>query len=85
MGRGVMIPAGILALIVIVVIAAVALGRARFERRISGEVEDLLARNKGIRPDVLTEADLAGLPDPVQHWLRCSQVVGKVRPIRAAA
>ena len=76
-----MIIVGILAGVAVVAASAVVLGRVRFERRISSEIDELLARSRDTRPTVLTEADLAGLPQPVRRWLGYSQVVGKERPV----
>lgn len=76
-----MIIVGILAGVAVVAALAVVMGRVIFDRRISGEIDELLARSRDARPAVVTEADLAGLPEPVQRWLRYSQVVGRERPV----
>jgi hypothetical protein len=44
------------------------------------EVQGLLAASKG-RSRLVTEADLVGLPEPVQRWLRWSNVVGTAYPV----
>jgi hypothetical protein len=72
-----MIVAGVLAGSALAVAAA---GRAGFDRQVSREVVALFAASSGAEPAVLGEADLAGLPEPVQRWLRYAQVVGKERP-----
>ena len=64
----------------IVATAAVGVGRVATERRIAGEITDLFAASEDTAPSIVTEADLAELPEPVQRWLRWSQVVGKARP-----
>jgi len=61
--------------------AAGVIGRVWFERRIANEADDMLARVSDGSPGVLTEANLQGLPEPVQRWLRYSNVVGKPRPL----
>lgn len=75
-----MVVAGLVAGVVVVVATAVVIGRVNFQRRISAEVGELLARGKGIPRTALIEADHALLPEPVRRWLRYSQVVGKERP-----
>jgi hypothetical protein len=60
--------------------AASVTGRMRFERRIANEIDELFTRVSDPSPGVLTEADIQGLPEPVQRWLRYSDVVGKPRP-----
>jgi hypothetical protein len=51
-----------------------------FDRRMAREVQGLFAASKG-RSHLVTEADLVGLPGPVQHWLRWSNVVGTAYPV----
>jgi hypothetical protein len=73
---------------VVVTLAVVALGaglaafaaRVTFERRIAEETAALLAASATHQPAVVTENDLAPLPEPVQRWLRWAQVVGAPRP-----
>jgi hypothetical protein len=55
-------------------------GRVTFERRMSREVKELFAARRDVQPTVVTEDDLTRLPEPVQRWLRYSQVVGRERP-----
>lgn len=62
-------------------ILAVWVGQIATERRIEREVGELLARRAEIEPETITESDLAGLPEPVQRWLRWAQVIGKERPL----
>lgn len=63
-----------------VLAASVGTGHAVFARQIDREVGELLAAGGNARPTALTEDDLAGLPAPVQRWLRYSRVVGMERP-----
>jgi hypothetical protein len=70
---------GIAGAVVLVAVAAIAIGRARFERRVSGEIAALLGAAPG-EARVVTEDDLTGLPDPVRRWLRWAGVVGKPYP-----
>jgi hypothetical protein len=62
------------------IIVAVGMGRIVFERRVDEEIGALLAASGVPAPRIVTDDDLAGLPDPVQRWLRWAQVVGKPIP-----
>jgi hypothetical protein len=66
--------------IILLAVAAVAIGRALFERRIDEEVVALLAASGASEPEVVTEDDLRALPEPVQRWLGWAQIVGKPIP-----
>ena len=54
--------------------------RREFEGRIDREIDDLLAARNPEAGEIVTEADLDGLPEPVRRWLRWSGVVGRPRP-----
>ncbi len=58
-------------------VGAVALASFQFNRAVDREIDEMFARCKGLQPGVLTEADIRGLPEPVQRWLRYAGVVGK--------
>jgi hypothetical protein len=62
------------------VAALLGIARVSIDRQLAREVEDLFAAGTTADPQVLTEAGLAGLPEPVQRWLRGSGVVGRERP-----
>jgi hypothetical protein len=51
-----------------------------FQPQVSREVQRLFRATNG-RVRLVTEADLAGLPEPVQRWLRWSNVVGTQYPV----
>src|SRR5947208_2030116 len=72
---------GLFAAIALAGAGAVAGGSVAFERRVSREVADLFAGAAGATPTVVAEADLTGLPEPVQRWLRRARVVGRARPV----
>jgi hypothetical protein len=62
--------------------ATVASARIGFRRRITREIDALLAKADAVvEPGLVTEGDLEGLPEPVQRWLRWSRVVGTPRPV----
>jgi hypothetical protein len=52
-------------------------------RTLRNEARELLQQARPVQPDLITEAHLLALPEPVQRYLRYSQVVGK-EPIRTA-
>ena len=60
--------------------SALALSRLAFDRCVTQEVRHLFAASNG-RSRLVTEADLVGLPEPVQRWLRWSNVVGTAYPV----
>ena len=75
---------GIILVIVLIILAVVALlGMWNFDRQMKSEADALLDASQPPSDDVITEADLADLPEPVQRYMRFSGVVGK-RPIRNA-
>jgi hypothetical protein len=54
--------------------------RSAFDQRVAREVRRLFGASMG-RSRLVTEADLVGLPEPVQRWLRWSNVVGTAYPV----
>ncbi|UCH09319.1 MAG: hypothetical protein JSU61_08750, partial [Fidelibacterota bacterium] len=43
------------------------------------EVREMFTETEADKPELVTEADLDGLPEPVQRYLRYTGVVGKER------
>lgn len=80
MSKRMKIGIGTIAAVVLIVSSSVGGGRLLTERRISREIDDLLAASNGNEPTIVTETELAGLPEPVKRWLRYAQVIGKQRP-----
>jgi len=72
---------GALAATLVVAASSVGVGRFVFERRISRQVDDLLAASQDSQSTVIAESDLAELPEPVQRWLRRAHVVGSAYPV----
>lgn len=68
---------GTLANLILLVAASLAYTGWRFENRYQQDVQTGLMRAKTIQPTVVTDADLAHLPAPVQAYLRYVGVVGK--------
>jgi hypothetical protein len=80
MGKRIKIAAAVIGALIAIVGVAVWAGRLVSDRRIDAEVDELLAAIPANPPAVVSEEDLAGLPEPVQRWLRWSQIVGKEYP-----
>jgi hypothetical protein len=80
MRKAVRVTIGAIAILVVAAVSAVLIGRYTFNRSVDREVTELFERSVSAEPSILTEADIAHLPEPVQRWLRYSNVVGKERP-----
>ena len=61
-------------------VSAALIVQRRQRRRIRHDVDGLFATMEDEQPLVVTEDDLVGLPEPVERWLRCSGIVGTIRP-----
>jgi len=71
---------GLVVLVIIVILViSFAISYVRFERRVADEVRELFKEAEETGPEVISEADLEGLPEPVQKYLRYAQIVGKKR------
>jgi hypothetical protein len=80
MYRVLRIVAGSILILLAGVLAAAMIGRYAFNRSVDSEVTDLFQHTAAAEPAVLTEADIAHLPEPVQRWLRYSNVIGREYP-----
>ncbi|MFN8558776.1 MAG: DUF6544 family protein [Dehalococcoidia bacterium] len=80
MRSGFKLAAGAVAAVAVAAGAALSIGRVASERRITREIEALLAARSDAPPVIVTEADLAPLPEPVRRWLTHAGIIGKVRP-----
>jgi hypothetical protein len=68
---------GILAILILALVAVVLINESAFKRGVDAEVTALFQNAGPSDTTVVTEADLAHLPPPIQRYLRRSQVVGK--------
>ena len=76
---------GLVVLVIIIVLAvSFTISYIVFERKVDNEVEKLFKKSKETGPEVISEADIEGLPEPVQRYLRYAQVIGKekIRTVR---
>jgi hypothetical protein len=73
-----------IAVALLVLATMVAIGAAVvFQRRMTGEIDALLADAHAPRSEQVEERDIARLPAPVQRWLRYSRVIGTISPATA--
>lgn len=72
---------GTIGTVLILAVSTVGIAEAMYTRQLNRDVDQLFAQsNARAEPAVVSEADLARLPEPVQRWLRWAQVVGKPVP-----
>ncbi len=70
---------GLLAVLVVLFVVVTTIAHNSFNQKVKAEVEALF-RDQMKSRDVVTAADLEGLPPVVAKWLSVSGVVGKERP-----
>lgn len=68
---------GTIANVIVLLVAIPALGARQFEQSYRRDVREGLQRTNELKEELLTEKDLEPLPEPVQKYLRFSEVVGK--------
>ena len=68
-----------LGVVLAAVAGVIALGLRSFDVQMDGEAESLLDSAQRPPAGVITEADLANLPDPVQRYCRRTGILGKPR------
>jgi hypothetical protein len=68
---------GTIANIIILIAAIAAWGSSRFENSFRKDVQENFLHNNAMPTELLTEADLQHLPEPVQRYLKYAGVVGK--------
>lgn len=61
----------------VVYLGVVSIGSVMFERKVKGEIEKLFAGIDKDKVEIITEEDVAKLPEPVQRWLQRVQIIGK--------
>src|SRR5690348_14483325 len=72
---------GTIGTVLVLLITTVGVADVLYARQLNRDVDQLFARmNTNAEPSVVTEADLARLPEPVQRWLRWAHVAGKPVP-----
>ncbi len=69
----------ILAALLILIVIAAFIGKRALTSRVHREVTEMFEQSLPMNPDIVTEGELTGLPEPVQRWLRFSRVIGNER------
>lgn len=74
----------IFGIIIVLVASSITIGNITFRRKVKNEVAELFKNSKEIETEIVTEADIDGLPEPVQRYLRYTQIIGKekIRTVR---
>jgi len=74
----------ILGVIIVLIASSIIIGNLTFKRKVNSEVVKLFRESEDVRPKIVTEEDIKGLPEPVQRYLRYSQIIGKeeIRTVR---
>lgn len=67
----------ILAIIVVLIVSAITIGNITFKQKVKNEVTGLFKKSKEIKSEIITEEDIKVLPEPVQRYLKHSQIIGK--------
>jgi hypothetical protein len=68
---------GMIPNIIILIVAIVSFSSFSMSKMISHETEEILDATKGAESEIITHADIAVLPDPVQTWMRGTGIIGK--------
>ena len=71
-------------IIIILMAAAITIGNLTFKQKVKNEIEELFQKSKELKPEIVTEEDIKGLPKPVQRYLNYTQIIGKekIRTVR---
>ncbi|MFC2169526.1 DUF6544 family protein [Acidobacteriota bacterium] len=75
----VLIILGVVAGLIAMITGAGSIGYLQFRARVKREAADLFKNKKEASAGIVTEEDLVGLPEPVQRYLRHTQIIGKER------
>ena len=67
----------IFGVIIILIASAITIGNFTFNKKVKDEVEELFKKSKETKTEVVTEEDIKSLPEPVQRYLRYTQMIGK--------
>ena len=67
----------VLVILLLVFIAIITTGSSIFKCRIYYEAQKVLVKRSNLERKIITEDDLEGLPEPVNGYLKCMQIVGK--------
>ena len=65
--------------VIVLLVLSFAVGNVLFTWRVNREVEKLFKKQPVTKQQVITEEDIALLPEPMQRYVRYTQVIGKSR------
>ena len=70
----------ILLILILLLLSVSYIANILFNQKVEKEVKEFFASNiKDNNKEIIQQSDLEGLPNPVQKWLKYSQVIGKER------
>jgi len=69
----------VLGILIFLIASSIIIGTIAFNKKVKNEIGDLFNKTKETKPEVVADADIEGLPEPVQKWLKNSQIIGKER------
>jgi len=69
----------IFSVIVALIASVCVMGNIAFTKRVKEKAKGLFRDEKEIIPEVVTDEDIKGLPEPVQRYLKYTQIIGKER------
>ena len=67
----------ILSVIVALIASVCVMGNIAFTKKAKEEAKEIFREGKEIKPEVVTEGNIEGLPEPVQRYLKYTQIIGK--------
>jgi hypothetical protein len=60
---------------------ATTVGEKALRNKVAEETTEMFEKVKDVHPQIVTEADIKSLPEPVRRWLRYSEVIGKEKVV----
>ena len=67
----------ILGMLLVLIVSSSTIGNIAFTKKAKEEAKEIFRGGKEIKPEVVTEEDIEGLPEPVQRYLKYTQIIGK--------
>ena len=67
----------ILGMLFVLIVSTSTIGNIVFTKKAKEEAKEIFRDGKEIKSEVVTERDIEGLPEPVQRYLKYTQIIGK--------
>ncbi|ACS90053.1 MULTISPECIES: DUF6544 family protein [Thermococcus] len=64
-------------MVLALMVSSYTLGSLMFTKKVKDEAKEIFSDSTEIKPEVVTEKDIEGLPEPVQRYLKYTQIIGK--------